>query len=90
MKDLVVYIVKQITENPDAVSVEEQREEGMVNLVLSVDPKDMGIVIGKSGQTIKSIRRILTIRAMAENVRVNLSLAEPGQPETSEKSEEIS
>jgi uncharacterized protein len=77
MKDLVNYIVKQIVQNKDAVTIEEESQDGNVNLLLSVDPQDMGIVIGKSGQTIKSIRRLLTIRAMTENVRVNLSLVEP-------------
>ena len=77
MKDLVEYIVKQIVNNPDSVNVTEENQDGNVNLVLTVDPADMGLVIGKSGQTIKAIRKILTIRAMAENVRVNLQLVEP-------------
>jgi uncharacterized protein len=77
MSDLVSYIVKGIVTNPEAVSVEETNEASNVNLLLTVDPQDMGIVIGKGGQTIKSIRKILTIRAMADNVRVNLQLNEP-------------
>jgi uncharacterized protein len=77
MKDLVVYIVKQIVENRDDVLIEERNSDGIVDLALSVNPADMGIVIGRSGQTIKAIRRLLTIRAMAENVRVNISIVEP-------------
>ena len=82
MKDLVDYIVKQIVNNPDAVLTSEEQSDGMVNIKMVVDPADMGIVIGKSGQTIKAIRKLLTIRAMTENVRVNLQLDEPagGQP----------
>jgi predicted RNA-binding protein YlqC (UPF0109 family) len=62
---------------PEAVEVEESADNGMVNLQLTVDPEDMGLVIGKAGQTIKAIRRLLTIRALVDNVRVNLQLNEP-------------
>lgn len=77
MKDLVEYIVKGIVSEPDKVSVDEQSGDGEVKLVLTVAPEDMGIVIGKGGQTIKSIRKLLTVRAMAEDARAFLSLFEP-------------
>lgn len=82
MKDLVEYIVKQIVTTPDDVVVEEQRGEEGVNLVLSVNPADMGMVIGKAGQTIKSIRKLVTIVAMNENVRANLQLNDPNPQAT--------
>lgn len=77
MKDLLSYIVQGLVTNPDAISIDEQTEGGNVNLMLTVDPKDMGLIIGKNGQTIRSIRKLLTVRAIAENVRVNLQLTEP-------------
>lgn len=78
MKDLVEYIVKNIVNNPDAVVVDESiDQDGAINLALTVDPSDMGLVIGKSGQTIKAIRKLLITRAMAENKRVSLFLNEP-------------
>lgn len=81
MKDLVDYIVKKIVTNPDAVLVEEKEDAGEINLLLKVDPSDMGLVIGKGGQMIKAIRRLLTVRAMNESVRVNLQLDEPASGE---------
>lgn len=77
MKDLVDYVAKQLVSNPDAVSVEENISEEGVNLVLKVDPADMGIIIGKSGQTIKALRKLLLVRAIADGKRVNLELFEP-------------
>lgn len=77
MKELLEYIVKNLVTKPEAISIDEQQESGAINLTLSVDPSDMGIVIGKSGQTIRAIRKLLTVRAIAENVRVNLQLNEP-------------
>ena len=77
MKDLLNFIVKSIVTKPEALNIEEDNQEGTVNLTLTVDPSDMGLIIGKGGQTIKSIRKLLIVRAMAENVRVNLQLTEP-------------
>lgn len=96
MKELLEFIVKNLVTKPETVSVEEQSEEGNVNLLLTVDPADMGLIIGKSGQTIRAIRKLLTVRAIAENVRINVQLAEPAgeitpdttpvNPESSEES----
>lgn len=85
MKDLLEYIVKNLVNNPDAVVVEEDNQDGNVNLYLTVHPEDMGIIIGKGGQTIHAIRKVLTVRAISENVRINLQLNEP---EGSDKSQE--
>lgn len=77
MKDLLNFIVQSLVTKPDAIKIDEQRQDGNVSLNLTVDPSDMGIIIGKNGQTIRAIRKLLTVRAIAENVRVNLQLVEP-------------
>lgn len=77
MNDLLNFIAKSLVTKPDSVLVTEQKEDGNVNLTLKVDAEDMGLIIGKGGQTIRAIRKLLTVRAIAENVRVNLQLAEP-------------
>lgn len=77
MKDLLEYIVKNLISKPDAVKIDEQKSNGEVNLLLTVDPADMGMIIGKGGGTIRAIRKLLTVRAIAENVRVSLQLTEP-------------
>ena len=89
MKELLEFIVKNLVTKPESVFVEEQSEEGNVNLLLTVDPTDMGLIIGKSGQTIRAIRKLLTVRAIAENVRINLQLAEPAGESKTETSTEV-
>ncbi len=79
MKDLLEYIVKNFVSNPEAVNIEENIQDNTVNLSLRVAPEDMGMVIGKGGQTIHAIRKLLTVRAIAENIRVNLQLEESGE-----------
>jgi hypothetical protein len=89
MKDIVEFIVKQFVSNPDAVEVNETiQDEGYINITLKVAPEDMGLTIGKSGQTIKAIRRLLTIKAIAENARVNLELIDSGAPKEAGESKE--
>ena len=77
MKDLLNYIVTSIVTKPEEVAIDEENDNGNVNIYLTVNPDDMGIVIGKGGQTIRSIGNVLTVRAIAENVTVNLQLNDP-------------
>lgn len=77
MKDLLEYIVTNLVSKPDVISIAEQTDNGNMMLSLTVDPEDMGLIIGKGGQTIRAIRKLLTVRAIAENIRINLQLNEP-------------
>jgi hypothetical protein len=76
MKDTLHFIVSAIVDNPDAVSIDEQEEEGILNLIITVDPSDMGKVIGKEGKVIRSIRNIMKVKAMKTDKRIKISLAE--------------
>jgi len=79
MKDALIYILTSIVDSPDEISVEESKDDEIVNFVISVAPTDMGKVIGKEGKVIRSIRNIMKIKAMKENVRINITLAEKPQ-----------
>lgn len=91
MHDLIDYIVKSLVTNPEAVQIQQTEEDGAQIFILSVAPEDMGIVIGKSGQTIKSIRKLMAVRAMADGSRVYLRLNDPGanqaEPEADNETE---
>ena len=77
MKDFLEYLVKSIVKKEDAVSVvEEIDDSGTINLKLTVDKDDMGLVIGKEGKIIKAIRNLLKAKAIREEKRVNLELME--------------
>lgn len=73
----VEFIVRAIVENPDAVVVERTVDEMGVLISLKVDKEDMGKLIGKNGQTAKSIRTLLRIIGSKNNARVNLKIVEP-------------
>jgi predicted RNA-binding protein YlqC (UPF0109 family) len=76
MKDTLYFIVSAIVDNPDAVSIEERDEDGITNLIITVDASDMGKVIGKEGKVIRSIRNIMKVKAMKSDERIKISLAE--------------
>lgn len=77
MKQLLIDIVNSIVDHPEKVVIEESTdEEGNINFTLTVDPEDMGKIIGKEGKVIKSIRNIIRIPAIKQNKKVNLELTE--------------
>jgi len=71
------YVIKALVDNPDAVKVSRKVDEMGVLLTLDVDGKDMGKIIGKSGNTAKAIRTLLRVVGMKNNARVNLKINEP-------------
>lgn len=78
MKDLLEYLVKGLVSQPDQVQITEQTIDNLINFNLVVAPEDMGLIIGKSGQTIKAMRKLLVARALAENnaLRVSVNLVD--------------
>ncbi|PIQ67896.1 RNA-binding protein [Candidatus Uhrbacteria bacterium CG_4_10_14_0_2_um_filter_41_7] len=73
----VEMIVKAIVNHPDDVRTERTIDERGVLITLHINQEDMGYVIGRSGQTARSIRTLLKIVGAKENARVNLKIYEP-------------
>ena len=74
MKELVEYIARAIVDNPDEVKITEVPDEDGVILKLEVALEDKGKVIGKQGQTARSIRTLLRIAAVKRNMRASLEI----------------
>ena len=73
-QQFVEYIVKTLVNNPDKVSVERKIDEKGVLLSLTVDPEDVGRVIGKRGITAQSIRMLLRALGTKQDARYNLKI----------------
>ena len=71
------YLVKALVDNPNDVKVDRKVDEMGVLLTLSVNNADMGKIIGRMGNTAKSIRTLLRVIGMKNNARVNLKINEP-------------
>lgn len=76
-KEFIIYIVKEIVEHPDDVKVDRKIDERGVLLELSINPEDMGKIIGKEGRTAKALRTLLRVLGAKNNARVNLKIIEP-------------
>lgn len=74
MKELVEVIVKELVEDKEAVLIEEDRNDGEVNIIIHVADSDKGRVIGVRGNIINSIRTIARSAAIKENVKVNIKI----------------
>ena len=74
MTDLLTQIIKQIVDNPEAVSVTEVQGERAVVLEIKVAPDDVGKVIGREGRIINALRQIIKAAAGKRNRRVSIEL----------------
>jgi len=74
LKELVLYIVKKLVDNPESVRVREIKGEENIILELSMAEEDIGKVIGKQGRTIKAIRILLNAASVKSGQRVRLEL----------------
>ena len=59
MDQLVLFIAKSLVDQPDAVKVEMREDDDAFVIELSVDPSDVGKVIGKQGRIAKAIRTVV-------------------------------
>jgi predicted RNA-binding protein YlqC (UPF0109 family) len=76
-QEFLEYLVKSIVAHPEDVSADRTVDERGVLLTLSINPEDMGYVIGRKGQTAQAIRTLLKIVGAKNNARVNLKINEP-------------
>jgi predicted RNA-binding protein YlqC (UPF0109 family) len=71
------YVIKALVDNPEQVKITRTVDEMGVLLTLEVGAADMGKIIGRQGNTAKSIRTLLRVVGMKNNSRVNLKINEP-------------
>ena len=90
-QQFVEYIVKTLVNNPEKVAVERKIDEKGVLLSLTVDPEDVGRVIGKRGVTAQAIRVLLRALGTKQDARYNLKIVntDEGAPKHVEKAEKV-
>lgn len=77
-QQFVEFVVKSLVNHPDAVQVERRIDEKGVLLELTVDPEDLGRVIGKRGGTAQSLRTLLRALGTKNDARYNLKIIDNG------------
>lgn len=75
MKELLEYIIKEITKNEE-ITIIEDTEENFTKFTIHAPKELIGIIIGKEGRVIKSIRNLLKVRATLEKKGVSVNVEE--------------
>lgn len=75
--EFVKAVLSMLVEDKDELQIESKVDDLGVLITVQVSERDMGKLIGKSGQTIKSIRTLLRVIGGLKNQRVNLKVLEP-------------
>ncbi len=78
-QQFIEYIVKSLVGNADAVEIKRTIDEKGVLLELTVDPEDLGRVIGKRGATAQSLRTLLRALGTKNDARYNLKIVDNGE-----------
>jgi predicted RNA-binding protein YlqC (UPF0109 family) len=76
MAELLEHLARQLVDEPDAVSVEEVRQEGATVLQLRVAKDDVGKVIGRQGRIARALRAIVRASGARTHRRVVLEIME--------------
>jgi predicted RNA-binding protein YlqC (UPF0109 family) len=69
MRDLLLWLTRELVENREAVRVDAIERDRAVVLELAVDPVDLGRVIGRGGKTAKAIRTVIDTAARRQGRR---------------------
>ncbi len=77
-EQFIEYVVKTIVGKPDAVSIKRTIDEKGVLLELTVDPEDIGRVIGKRGSGAQALRTLLRALGTKNDARYNLKIIDVG------------
>jgi predicted RNA-binding protein YlqC (UPF0109 family) len=73
MKHFLEFVARSLVDNPDDVQISEVTHEGQITYRVGLHPADIGLVIGKGGHTIGSIRSLVnTASRMGENIAVEV------------------
>jgi predicted RNA-binding protein YlqC (UPF0109 family) len=77
-QQFIEFVVKSLVGKPEAVQVDRRVDEKGVLLELTVDPEDLGRVIGKRGATAQSLRTLLRALGTKNDARYNLKIIDNG------------
>jgi hypothetical protein len=74
LEELVLYMARNLVDDPENVKVETRQRGRIVTVTLTVQPDDMGKVIGRQGRIARSMRTLLTIASSREGYRASLDI----------------
>lgn len=87
MQEFIEFLLKQFVNKPEEVVVTNFQDGDFTIYNVKVADQDMGVVIGKEGKTINSIRNLVRAKAIKDNIMVRVVLEDNklGKPETTDQ-----
>jgi len=77
MSDYLLHILRPLLRHPDSIRVVQTQDQMGVLLTVDVSREDMGIIIGKGGETAKAVRHLVRIAGINSDARVSIKINEP-------------
>jgi predicted RNA-binding protein YlqC (UPF0109 family) len=72
--EFLQFVIESLVENKEDIVIERKEDELGVLLTLQVNKADMGVIIGKNGNIVTSIRSLLRILGNKTNKKINLKV----------------
>ena len=76
MQAFLEYVVKNLVDHPDLVSVTPVQNGSTTIYELRMDPDDVGKIIGRQGATIHALRALLLVGSAKKGERCTLEIVE--------------
>lgn len=76
LENLLLFLARQLVDEPDKVEVTGKETDSRVDLRLRVAEGDVGKVIGKGGRIVRAIRTVMKAASVKAQKRVNVEVAD--------------
>ncbi|MEG9429896.1 MAG: KH domain-containing protein [Christensenellaceae bacterium] len=76
MIELIKFVVETFAENKDAIVYDVVEDGRNVTITVTLDPSDMGKVIGRQGKIAKALRTLVRAGSLKENKKYNIEIRE--------------
>ena len=76
MIELIKYVIETFADNKEAIEYDVKEEGKNVTVLITLDPADMGKVIGRQGKIAKALRTLVKAGSLKENKRYNIEIIE--------------
>lgn len=76
MIELIKFVVETFADNNDAIVYDVVEDGRNVTITVTLDPSDMGKVIGRQGKIAKALRTLVRAGSLKENKKYNIEIRE--------------
>lgn len=79
MLELIKFVVETFADKPEAINYDVKEAGRNVFVTITLDPEDMGKVIGRQGKIAKALRTLVRTGGLKENKKYTIEIKEHGE-----------